>query len=200
MKKKHLFDHYLNAIIFAQAMKKGKSILEKERFELTIDRLCRQLIEEYENFEGACLIGIQPRGVHLADRIHSRLEELLSISELEYGKLDITFFRDDFRTREAPLKASSMEMDFLIEGKKVILIDDVLYTGRTIQAALSALQQYGRPERVELLSLIDRRFNRHLPIQSDYIGLTVDAIDEAYVKVEWKELDGADRVLLFSDK
>ena len=181
-------------------MKKGKTILDKERFALTIDRLCHQLIENYEDFNNSCIVGIQARGVLLADRIHSRLEELLGDTSIEYGKLDITFHRDDFRHREAPLKAAPMEMNFLVEDKRVLMIDDVLYTGRTIQAALSALQQYGRPKRVELLSLVDRRFNRVLPIQSDYVGLTVDAIDEAYVKVEWKHLDGADRILLFSDK
>lgn len=181
-------------------MKKGRSILEKERFALTIDRLCHQLIENYQDFEGSCIVGIQPRGVFLADRIYQRLTELVASKSIEYGKLDITFFRDDFRLRQEPLKVNSIKMDFLIEGKKVLLIDDVLYTGRTIQAALAALQQYGRPEKVELLSLVDRRFNRHLPIQSDYVGLTVDAIDEAYVKVEWKGIDKADRILLFSDK
>jgi len=85
-------------------------------------------------------------------------------------------------------------------NKKVILIDDVLYTGRTIQASLAALQDFGRPEKVELLTLVDRRFNRHLPIVSDYTGMTVDALDEAYVKVEWENLDGQDRILLFSAK
>ena len=87
-----------------------------------------------------------------------------------------------------------------MEDKKVLLVDDVLYTGRTIQAALTALQHYGRPEKVELVALVDRRFNRHLPIQSDYIGLTIDAIDEAYVKVEWEEQDGYDKIVLFPSK
>ena len=136
----------------------------------------------------------------MANRINERLTTILGGTKIDYGKLDITFYRDDFRTREVPLKASSTELDFLVEGKDVILIDDVLYTGRTIQAGLSALQHYGRPREVKLLSLIDRRFNRHLPIQSDYIGLRVDAIDEAYVKVEWEEVEGMDRVLLFANK
>jgi len=165
-----------------------------------IDRLCHQLIENYHIFEDACLIGVQPRGVFFADRIYKKLTNTLKIKNIEYGKLDITFHRDDFRTREKPLKASVTEIDFLVEGKKVILIDDVLYTGRTIQAAMSALQHYGRPEKVELVAMVDRRFNRHLPIQSDYIGLTIDAIDEAYVKVEWEEQDGQDRIILFPDK
>ncbi len=181
-------------------MQKGRTILTNHRFQLTIERLCHQLIETYSSFEDACLIGIQPRGVLLADRIHEKLCSILKIKQLAYGKLDITFHRDDFRTREKPLKASTMEIDFLVEDKRVILVDDVLYTGRTVQAALAAMQHYGRPRKVELLALIDRRFNRHLPIQADYVGYTVDALDEAYVKVEWKELDGKDRVLLYACK
>jgi pyrimidine operon attenuation protein / uracil phosphoribosyltransferase len=181
-------------------MQKGRVILENERFGLTIERLCHQLIENYEDFGNACLIGVQPRGVLLAKRIHQRLASILKNPNLQYGELDITFYRDDFRIREKPLVASTTNIDFLVEGKKVILIDDVLYTGRTIHAALTALQHYGRPKQVELIALVDRRFNRHLPIQSDYIGLTVDAVDEAYVKVEWKEIDGHDKILLFSNK
>ncbi len=181
-------------------MQKGKIILDKERFGLTIERLCQQLIENYEDFSNACLIGVQPRGVLLAKRIHQRLVSILKKPTLLYGELDITFYRDDFRIREKPLAASTTNIDFLVEDKRVILIDDVLYSGRTIHAALTALQHYGRPKQVELLALVDRRFNRHLPIQSDYIGLTVDALDEAYVKVEWAAIDGSDRILLFSNK
>lgn len=181
-------------------MKGGKNILDKERFKLTVERLCHQLIEKYEDFSDTCIIGVQERGVLLADRVIERMKHLAPKSSIAYGKLDITFYRDDFRTRTEPLKASSTEIGFLIENKKVILIDDVLYTGRTIQAALAALQDFGRPAQVELLTLVDRRFNRHLPIMSDYTGITVDALDESYVKVEWEHLDGQDRVLLFSAK
>ena len=125
----------------------------------------------------------------------------MEIDHILYGKLDITFYRDDFRTRVQPLEASVTQMDFLIDGYQVILVDDVLYTGRTINAALTALNHYGRPDKVELLALIDRRFNRHLPIQSDYVGLTVDSVDQAYVKVEWKgEQQAEDRVLLYAHK
>jgi pyrimidine operon attenuation protein/uracil phosphoribosyltransferase len=181
-------------------MQKGKVIISSKRLELTIDRLCHQLIENYGDFSDACLIGVQPRGVPFANRVHQRLTEILSNTKIEYGKLDITFYRDDFRIREEPLKASTTEMDFIIEDKRVILVDDVLYSGRTIQASLTALQHYGRPKRVELLVLVDRRFNRHLPIRADYVGLTVDAIDEAYVKVEWKEENATDKVILFAQK
>lgn len=181
-------------------MPKGKVIIEDERFDLTIERLCQQLIERYGDFENTCLIGIQPRGVMLSNRLVQRLRKILKNPGFSYGKLDITFYRDDFRTRDKPLQANSTEMEFLIEDKDVILMDDVLYTGRTIQAAMTALQHYGRPSNVELLTLIDRRFNRHLPICGDYVGLTVDALDEAYVKVEWKESGGRDRILMFPEK
>lgn len=180
-------------------MEKGRVILDQERFALTIDRLCQELIETFDRFEMTCLVGVQPRGTLLSDRIHARLEQL-GIQNLAYGKLDITFYRDDFRTRSKPLRASATEMDFLVEEKKVVLVDDVLYTGRTIQAALTALNHYGRPQLVELLTLVDRRFNRHLPIQADFTGITIDAVDEAYVRVEWAEKDGEDQVLLFPEK
>ena len=181
-------------------MSKGRIILNEKRFKLTIERLCHELIENYDLFENTCLIGIQTGGVLLSNRIHQRLNSILQLKGIEYGKLDITFYRDDFRKRDKPLKASSMDMDFIIEDKRVILVDDVLYTGRSVQAALTALSHFGRPESVDLLCLVDRRFNRHLPIQADYIGMTVDSLDEAYVKVEWEEEEGEDRILLFGEK
>ncbi len=179
---------------------KERLILGSERFALTIDRLCHQLIEQYDNFENTCLIGIQPRGALLARRIKMRLMDILGLPRIEMGLLDITFYRDDFRKRDKPMKASVTVMDFLVENKNVVLVDDVLYTGRTVSAALTALNHYGRPREVELLVLVDRRFNRQLPLQADFTGVTVDALDEAYVKVEWEDLDGADQVLLFANK
>ena len=186
--------------IFVTIMNKGRVILDQERFSLTIDRLCQQLIETYDNFEDTCLVGIQPRGVWLSDRIYNRLQHILGHASFPYGKLDITFYRDDFRMRAKPLKASVTDMEFLVDDKNVILIDDVLYSGRTVQAALTALNHYGRARQVKLLVLVDRRFNRHLPIQADYKGITVDALDDAYVKVEWADSNQADRVLLFANK
>jgi pyrimidine operon attenuation protein/uracil phosphoribosyltransferase len=112
------------------------------------------------------------------------------------GYLDITFYRDDFRRSSKVLEASATEMDFIVEGKNVVFIDDVLYTGRSIRAALTAIQSYGRPQSIELLILIDRRFSRHLPIQPDYRGRQVDAIDEEKVIVNWKETQGEDAVYL----
>jgi len=181
-------------------MPKARILVKESRLQLIIERLCHQLIEEFGDFENVCLVGIQPRGVLFSDRLVERLQDILGVEKVTYGKLDITFYRDDFRTRTKPLTASTTEIDFLMEDMQVLLIDDVLYTGRTIQSALSALQHYGRPDKVHLVSLIDRRFNRHLPISADFIGFTVDSVDEAYVKVEWKELDGKDQILLYPEK
>ena len=179
-------------------MAHGKVILEGARFQLMIERLCRELIENYGEFKETCLIGIQQNGIPLTERIAARLRVLIPGARFDQGKLDVTFYRDDFRLRDKSLAGSATVLDFLVEHKKVILIDDVLYTGRTVHAAISALQDFGRPASVELLAMIDRRFNRHLPIQCNYTGMAVDSLDEAYVKVEWKETDGADRIRLFS--
>lgn len=177
--------------------KKGKVILTNTQMSRTIDRLCYQLIEQYSEFDNTCIIGIQHKGALLADRIANRIKEISKIKSITLGKLDITFFRDDFKTKVKLPVAYPTQIDFLIEGKKVILIDDVLYTGRTIQAAMNALLHFGRPLRVELLVLINRRFNRQIPIQANYVGISVDALDEAYVKVEWKEEIGEDKVLFY---
>lgn len=178
-------------------MARGKVILEGARFQLVIERLCRELIENYGDFASTCLIGIQQNGIPLAERIAGRLRELMPVAHFDTGKLDVTFYRDDFRHRDKPLAGNATVINFLVENKRVVLIDDVLYTGRTIHAAISALQDFGRPASVELLALIDRRFNRHLPIQCNYKGMAVDSLDEAYVKVEWQEKDGADRIRLY---
>lgn len=181
-------------------MSTGKTLLTREHFALTLERLCHQLLEDWGDFSNSCIIGIQPRGTLLANRIYERLKILTGNQTIEYGKMDITFYRDDFRMPQGPLTPHPNEIDFIVTGKKVLLVDDVLYTGRTISAALSALQHYGRPDAVELLVLVDRRFNRHLPIQPDYFGIAVDAVDEAYVKVRWQEIHGEDEILLFDKK
>lgn len=187
--------------IFAPLMEIGKVISESRHFGLMVDRLCLQLIEQYGVLSELCLVGIQERGVLLADRLMERLKVLHTPEDLpKYGKLDITFYRDDYRQREKPLKASRTEMNFLVDGSTVVLVDDVLYTGRTIHAALTALNDFGRPSRVDLLTLVDRRFNRELPISANYIGMVVDALDQAYVKVEWEDFNGQDRILLFDAK
>ncbi len=178
-------------------MEKGRTILKDKQFQLTIDRLSHQLIENHDDFSNACLIGIQPKGTFLAQRLHAKLLELTGLDSIEMGILDVTFYRDDFRTRLKPLSPSQTKMDFLVEDKNVILADDVLYSGRTVRAALTALEHYGRARKIELVTMVDRHYNRHLPITSDYIGMKVDALDEAYVSVEWKDVQGEDKIILY---
>ncbi|MEY3321600.1 MAG: hypothetical protein RLZZ417_1183 [Bacteroidota bacterium] len=178
----------------------GRLIMDKERFSLTIERLAYTLMEEYEPFENICFVAIQPRGVILAKRLVERISLEPGMNTPLLGILDITFYRDDFRRRDKPLEANYTDMPFIIEGKRVILVDDVLYTGRTTQAALTALNHFGRPSAVTLLVMVNRRFNRHLPIQSTFTGIQVDALDKAYVQVTWEEESGEDKILLFADK
>lgn len=179
-------------------MQAGKSILSGRGFNITLNRLAQELVENYGKFEDTCIIGIQPRGIYMANRIVSLIRQLEKGAKFDFGILDITFYRDDFRIRTEPISANATKIDFLVGGKNVILIDDVLYTGRTILSAMTALQDFGRPKKVELLTLVDRRFNRHLPIQPDYNGITVDGLQEAYVKVQWQETDDIDQILLYS--
>lgn len=172
-------------------------ILDDQHVQLTMNRLAYQLIENHSDFSSTVLIGLQPRGIHVLQRLKTILEEITQHS-VTCGQLDITFYRDDFRRREKPLIPSATNIDFSIENKKVVLIDDVLYTGRTIRSGLDALLAFGRPTCVELLVLIDRRFQRDLPIQADYIGKAVDTLNSERVSVEWKESEGADKVMLFT--
>jgi pyrimidine operon attenuation protein/uracil phosphoribosyltransferase len=173
-----------------------KILLTSKEVNIILHRLACQLIEKHLDFSNTILIGLQPRGRFLAERIQQILEQEYQVPALQVGFLDITFFRDDFRRSDKPLEANKTQIDFLVENKKVVFIDDVLYTGRSIRAALTAIQSFGRPAEIELLVLIDRRFSRHLPIQPDYRGRQVDAINNEKVKVCWKEHDGEDSVYL----
>ncbi|QED36793.1 bifunctional pyr operon transcriptional regulator/uracil phosphoribosyltransferase PyrR [Antarcticibacterium arcticum] len=175
-----------------------KVLLNSKEINIILQRLACQLIENHPGFKETVIIGIQPRGVYLANRIIEILENDYKIKNIPYGHLDITFYRDDFRRGEKPLEANKTKIDFIVEDKRVVFIDDVLYTGRSIRAALTAIQSFGRPKEVELLTFIDRRFSRHLPIQPDYRGRQVDAINEEQVKVHWKENQGEDAVYLIS--
>ncbi len=177
-----------------------RTLLNGKKLQITIQRLCHQLIENHGDFSNTVLIGIQPRGIYFADRVYQELTSILPGHSIKKGHLDITFFRDDFRRKDGVVTANSNSIDFIIEDTRVILIDDVLWTGRTIRAAMDALQAYGRPEKVELLVLIDRRFSRHLPIEPTYIGQEVDSVDSQKVKVSWKEQEGEDKVILLSEK
>jgi len=177
---------------------RSKIILGKEQFQITIQRLCFQLIENHDDFSDSVIIGLQPRGIFLSDRIHRTLGKLLPKARIDAGSLDITFFRDDFRQRENPLVPATTDIDFIIEKKRVILVDDVLYTGRTIRSGLDALLAFGRPASVELVILINRKFSRQLPIEPNYTGKSIDTISSDKVKVNWKETDGEDAVWLLT--
>jgi len=175
-----------------------KVLLNAKEVNIILHRLACQLIEKHNNFENTVLIGLQPRGIFLAERITKILKEDYKVKNIQLGHLDITFFRDDFRRGDKPLEANKTNINFLVENKKIVFIDDVLHTGRSIRAALTAIQSFGRPHEIELLTLIDRRFSRHLPIQPDYRGRQVDVINHERVKVNWVENDGEDSVYLIN--
>jgi pyrimidine operon attenuation protein / uracil phosphoribosyltransferase len=160
-----------------------KLVLDSHLLDITLNRLCQQLIEAHNDFSDTVIIGMQPRGIFLAELIHKKLKTSTK-KEIPLGYLDTTFHRDDFRRREIPAKASETRIPFVIEGKNVILIDDVLFTGRTVRAALDAMIAFGRPSKVELLVLVDRKFTRDLPIAADYVGKYVDTLESQRVLVE----------------
>jgi pyrimidine operon attenuation protein/uracil phosphoribosyltransferase len=172
-------------------------ILDEQQVQLTMNRLAYQLIENHDDFSNTVLIGLQPRGIFVLERLKEILESVRD-EKIVCGQLDITFYRDDFRRREKPLIPNVTNIDFTIEGKNVVLVDDVLYTGRTIRSGLDALMAFGRPLRVELMVLIDRRFQRDLPIQADYVGKAVDTLDSERVTVEWKSSEGMDKIVLYT--
>jgi pyrimidine operon attenuation protein/uracil phosphoribosyltransferase len=176
---------------------KPKKILGSNEIETILNRLSFQLIEDHNSFEETVLIGIQPRGAYLSKKISKLIDRFEPKNSLKIGFLDITFFRDDFRRTEKVLRASSTSLEFSIENKIVVLVDDVLFTGRSIRAALNAIQSFGRPKAVKLLTLIDRRFSRELPIQPDYCGLQVDSRLNEKVVVNWEENN--DSVYLISN-
>jgi len=176
------------------------TLLDGQKFQITIQRLCHQLIENHNDFSETAIVGIQPRGAYLAKRIGDELRRLQPKANILHGNLDITFFRDDIRTNKDLPQASATDIDFIIENKNVVLVDDVLWTGRTIRAALDAILAFGRPRKVELLVLVDRRFSRQLPIEPDYIGIQVDSVDSQKVLVSWEETDKKDQIILLSEK
>lgn len=174
-----------------------KTILSKEQLALTIKRLANQILENHPQLQNTVIIGLQPRGIFLSDRIVKELSTLVDPNNIKYGKLDITFYRDD--VRKSLKIASNTEIPFSIENQNVILVDDVLYTGRTIRAALDALLDFGRPSKVALCVLVDRRFSRELPIQPDYLGKAIDTIFSQRVTVIWNENDENEEVQLLDN-
>ncbi len=177
-------------------MNQQRLILSSPLLEIVISRLTQQLIEEHQDFTNTVMLGMQPRGIYFAERVGRELNRALG-RDVPLGYLDATFYRDDFRRRDSPLRPNTTNVPFIIEDKRVILIDDVLATGRMVRAALDAMTAFGRPRKVELLVLIDRRYNRDLPIKPDYTGKRVNTLESQRVLVEWTEQGAdADRIWL----
>jgi len=173
-----------------------REILDQSLIAVTIERLCHQLIEVHHNFDNTVIVGVQPRGIFLNNRIIKKLQQIHPKIKIDSGNVDISFYRDDLMRRDKPIIPQSMDINISLEDKRVILVDDVLYTGRSIRSAIDAILNFGRPKSVELLTLINRRFKRDLPIQPNYIGKNIDAMDSEKIVVEWKEVSNVDRVLI----
>jgi len=180
----------------------GKSVLDADALGRTLSRIAHEIIEGNPSIEDVALVGIQTRGVPLAQRLARLIEERAGAAPA-LGTVDITFYRDDVRVRggEAPLHAQPIvretQLDFPLEGRTVVLVDDVLYTGRTIRAAIEALFDYGRPARVQLAVLVDRG-HRELPIRPDYVGKNLPTARGERIQVQLMEVDEVDAVLLVS--
>ena len=194
--KSYGFPFSLNVSLYPM---ESQVLMDEALFERVLDRLTHQLLEHHD-FTETDLVGLQPRGFWLAQIFQERIQRLLPAAKINCGGLDVTFHRDDFRRREKPISPASTHMPFIVEKRNVILIDDVLFTGRTIRAGLDALLAHGRPESVQLLVLVDRRFQRELPIEPQYIGKSVDSIDYQYVQVLRNEEDNRCQVMLFNKK
>src|SRR3954453_13926742 len=175
-------------------------LLDDESMRRTLSRIAHEIIERNDDLEAVALVGIHTRGVPLAHRLRRLVEERSGV-ELELGQLDITFHRDDVHVRSgsAPRRPQPIvrdtRLEFELEGRTVILVDDVLYTGRTIRAAIDALIEYGRPDRVQLAVLADRG-HRELPLRPDYVGKNLPTARADRIQVELLEVDEVDRVVL----
>ena len=167
-----------------------KVLLNSNQIDIIINRLVCQLIENHTDFNDTVLIGLQPRGIYLLDKIIDVFSKKYTNKKIIHRNLDYTFFRDDFRRGDKTINPKSSNIDISIENKKIVLIDDVLFTGRSIRAAMSSIDSYGRPKSIELMVLIDRRFKRELPIEANYFGAKIDTIKGDKVSVIWgKEKD-----------
>ena len=175
-------------------MSNKRKILNKKQINIIIKRLCHELIENHNDFSDTVIVSLLPRGKHVARRIVNRLEQILEY-KINYGELDISFYRDDLRRHSEPIIPHKMEMNVSVDEKHVVIIDDVLYTGRSVRSAIDALMPFGRPKSIELLVFIDRRLSRHLPIQPDYVGKVVDSIDSEKVVVNITN-EGDDNILI----
>lgn len=187
------FPHRTGGFLFSQTMRKIK-IIDSASFQRTINRLAHEVIEKTKGAANLAVVGIRTRGDFLARRIAKKIEEIEKMP-IEVGTLDITLYRDDLRGRLDQPKLQSTHILFDITGKTIVLVDDVLFTGRTIRAALNALMDIGRPAQIQLLVLIDRG-HRELPIKADFVGKNIPTSSRQEIKVMMKEADGEDVVFL----
>ncbi|MFO7971662.1 MAG: bifunctional pyr operon transcriptional regulator/uracil phosphoribosyltransferase PyrR [Desulfobacterales bacterium] len=169
-------------------------VLDSADINRTIERITREILEEHKGVKNLTLIGIQTRGVYLAKRIRSSIKQIEGI-EIPTGEMDITLYRDDW-TRISPNPVvKTTNISFSVDGKQIVLVDDVLFTGRTTRAAMDALMDFGRPDRIELAVLVDRG-HRELPIQANYVGTFVETRRSETVNVLLREHDGEDKVII----
>jgi len=176
------------------ALQQKAQLMSSSEIERTLVRLAHQILEKNGGVDGLGLVGIRRRGVPIAERLGKMIQQVEKVP-VPVGALDITFYRDDLSTLGPKPVVQKGEIGFPIEGKRIVLVDDVLYTGRTTRAALDALFSHGRPGRVELLALIDRG-HRELPIEATFIGRTVQTTANEVIEVKLTEIDGAEKVLL----
>lgn len=162
-------------------------ILDNSHTGIILQRIGLQITENHGDLNNCAIIGMQPRGILLARRLKQIITGITGNSNILYGELDSTFYRDDFRKGDKILVPNTINIDFIVENKVVILVDDVLYTGRSVRSSLNALGDFGRPLKIELMALIDRKYNRELPIQPDYIGEEVDTRANDRVEVKWAD-------------
>jgi len=175
------------------AMKEKASILNENDIERILKRISHEIIERNKGSKNLVFIGIQKRGVPLAERIAKNIEELEK-NDLKIGRLDITFYRDDVASKIKPV-IEITDIPFEIDDKDIILVDDVLFTGRTIRASLDAIIDFGRPKTIQLVVLVDRG-HRELPIRADYVGKNIPTARDEFVEVKLKEIDRVDMVTI----
>jgi len=175
-------------------LKEKKVILKEEDIEKTLKRLASQVVESVKDLRDLIIVGIKTRGVPLAERICKELKRITGLS-FPTGALDITFYRDDFSLISLVPQVKGTSISTSIDGKIVLLVDDVLYTGRTIRAAIDELLDYGRPSSIRLLVLVDRG-SRELPICPDFVGLKFPLLGDELIVVKLKEVDGVDEVVV----
>ena len=173
----------------------SRQILNNKQIDIIIRRLCHQLIENHQDFSNTVIVSLLPRGQQVSSKIIDKLEEITG-NKISRGELDISFYRDDLRRNTEPIVPHKMNMDVSVDNKQVVIIDDVLYTGRSVRSAIDALMPFGRPKSIELLVLIDRRLSRHLPIQPDYVGKVIDSIDSEKVIVTINKEDENDNIII----